>query len=76
MTTSYEYPRTGLYRSRSGMLFGVCKGIADYFDLSVFWTRVVVLTAFICTGFCPVGIAYILGALLMKPEPRWYRYPA
>jgi phage shock protein C len=73
MAYSYDYPRRGLYRSRSGLLFGVCKGIADYFDISVFWTRIIVVVTFILTGFCPVGIAYILGALLMKPEPRWYR---
>lgn len=73
MTHSYEYPRTGLYRSRSGLLFGVCKGVAEYFDISVFWMRAIVLVTFILTGFCPVGIAYIFGALLMKPEPRWYR---
>ncbi|GMU93776.1 MAG: hypothetical protein AMXMBFR4_28340 [Candidatus Hydrogenedentota bacterium] len=73
MAYSYGYSRTGLYRSRSGILFGVCKGIAEYFDISVFWTRVITLTAFVFTGFCPVGIAYILAALLMKPEPR-YRY--
>jgi phage shock protein C len=76
MAYGYEYSRTGLYRSRSGLLFGVCKGIADYFDLSVFWTRMIVFLTFVFTGFCPVGIAYILAALLMKSEPRWYRYPA
>lgn len=74
--TGYSYgpTRTGLYRSRSGILFGVCKGIADYFDMSVFWTRMIVFITFILTGFCPIGIAYILAALLMKPEPRYYRY--
>ena len=35
------YHRTGLYRSRDGMLAGVCRGIADYFDLSVFWLRAI-----------------------------------
>ena len=33
--------RTGPYRSRSGVFLGVIKGLADYFNLSVFWCRVV-----------------------------------
>lgn len=70
---TYGYGRTGLYRSRGGILFGVCKGLADYFDLSVFWTRVLVTVAFVMTGLWPVGVLYLLAALLMKPEPRfWY----
>ena len=36
--TSAERP-TGLYRSRDGMILGVCEGIADYLDFSLFWTR-------------------------------------
>lgn len=65
--------RTGLYRSRDGMICGVCKGIADHLDISVFWTRAIALGALICTGFFPIGAAYILAALLMKKEPyvRW-----
>ena len=73
MAYSYGYGRTGLYRSRDGVLFGVCRGLADYFDISVFWTRVIVLVSFVVSGFFPMGVAYLLGALLMKPEPR-YRY--
>jgi phage shock protein C len=64
--------RRGLYRSRHGILAGVCAGIAEHFDLSVFWTRVVVVVAFILTGFWPVGAAYIIAALMMKKEP-YYR---
>ncbi len=67
----YDYPRTGLYRSRDGILFGVCQGVAEYFDLSAFWLRVIVLVAFLCTGFFPVGVLYILAALVMKPRPRY-----
>lgn len=69
-----DYPgRRGLYRSRDGILAGVCAGLADYFDLSAFWTRIVVVVAFILTGFWPVGVAYIIAALMMKKEP-YYRY--
>jgi phage shock protein C len=69
MTLLSESSRGGLYRARDGMIFGVCKGIADYFGFSVFWTRAIVVVAFIFTGIWPVAILYILAALLMKPEP-------
>jgi len=63
----------GFYRSRNGILAGVCAGIAEHFDLSVFWTRVVVVIAFLVTGVWPVGIAYIIAAFMMKKDP-YYRY--
>jgi phage shock protein C len=62
-------PKRGLYRSRNGILLGVCRGMADYFDFSVSWIRVAVLILFIFTGFWPVVGLYILAALLMKSEP-------
>lgn len=61
--------RGGLYRSRSGTILGVCKGTAEYFDFSVFWTRAIALTLLFLTGFWPVTGLYFLAALLMKPEP-------
>ncbi|MBP1742726.1 MAG: pspC [Deltaproteobacteria bacterium] len=33
----------GLYRSRKGAILGVCRGIAEYFDFSVFWTRAIAI---------------------------------
>ena len=64
-------PITGrrLCRSRNGVIFGVCRGIADYFDFSVFWIRVIMIGIFIATGFFPIIVIYILAALLMKSEP-------
>lgn len=59
----------GIYRSRDGILFGVCKGIAAYFDFSLFWTRAIAIGLLILTGFWPVTGLYFLAALLMKPEP-------
>ncbi len=61
--------RRGLYRSREGAVFGVCKGIAEYLDVSVFWTRVLVVVAFFISGLWPTAVLYVVGALLMKPEP-------
>ena len=59
----------GLYRSRNGVIFGVCRGLADYFDFSVFWIRASAVILFIFTGFWPVVGIYLLAALLMKSEP-------
>jgi phage shock protein C len=59
----------GFYRSRNGIILGVCKGIGDYFDFSVFWARVITLVLLFLTGFWPVMILYFVAALLMKPEP-------
>ncbi len=59
----------GFYRARHGMLFGVCAGIAQRLDVSTFWTRVIVFVAFVFTGFWPVGAAYLVAALLLKPAP-------
>jgi phage shock protein C len=59
----------GLYRSRKGAILGVCRGIAEYFDFSVFWTRALVVLLLLLTGFWPITGLYFLAALLMKPEP-------
>ena len=61
--------RNGIYRSRSGMILGVCRGLAAHFDFSVFWTRVIALIFLIVVGFLPAIGLYLLAALLMKPEP-------
>ncbi|MCG8564427.1 MAG: envelope stress response membrane protein PspC [Desulfobacterales bacterium] len=60
---------TPLYRSRKGMIMGVCRGIADHLNLRVFWVRMVALGGFLFTGFWPVGILYIIAGLILRPEP-------
>lgn len=64
-----EDTRRGLYRSRNGIIFGVCRGVAEYFDFSVFWTRMITVVLLFITGFWPLVGIYIVAALLMKPEP-------
>ena len=68
MTRYSRMSRRGLYRSRNGVLLGVCRGVADYFDFSVFWIRATAVILFICTGFWPIVGVYILAALLMKSD--------
>jgi len=59
----------GLYRSRDGVILGVCRGVAAYFDFSVCWVRAITVLIFFFSGFWPLAGIYILAALLMKPEP-------
>ena len=65
----YSNDGRGLYRSRDGVLLGVCRGVADYFDLSVFWVRMAVVLIFLLSGFWPVLGVYLAAALLMKQSP-------
>jgi len=61
--------QSGIYRSRNGIIFGICQGLSEHFDFSAFWIRVVFIVLFFMSGFFPVVFLYILAALLMKPEP-------
>lgn len=61
--------RNGMYRSRDGVIFGVCKGIAEYFDFSIFWTRTVAILCLLLSGLWPTMAVYFVAALLMKPKP-------
>lgn len=69
MSQHYNRNHSGPYRSRNGLIFGVCQGLAEYFDFSTAGMRVIVVLAFLLTGFYPVGIAYVVAALVMKLEP-------
>lgn len=68
MTRYYE-KQSGIYRARNGVFLGACKGIAEYFDLSVFWLRLALVIVFIFSGFWPVIGVYLVAAFFMKPKP-------
>lgn len=57
-----------IYRSRNGLIFGVCRGISDHFDFSAFWIRTLALF-FLITSFGWAIVVYVIVALLMKLEP-------
>ncbi|MBW1865301.1 MAG: envelope stress response membrane protein PspC [Deltaproteobacteria bacterium] len=66
----FRYPHgRGLYRSRNGIILGVCRGLASFFDLKAFWIRVIVVIFFLASGVWPVLVLYFIASLLMKPEP-------
>ncbi|MBO7430594.1 MAG: PspC domain-containing protein [Spirochaetia bacterium] len=56
-----------LTKSRDKKLFGVCGGIAEYFDMDPTVVRIIWLLAVLCAG---TGVlAYLIAALLM-PDPQ------
>lgn len=61
--------RRGIYRSRQGAIFGVCRGLAEHFDFSVFWVRFLSVAVLVVSGLWPAMILYLLAALVMKPAP-------
>ena len=62
-----DYSRRGIYRSRHGAIFGVCRGVAEHFDFSVFWVRTIAVILLIFSGVGPALVVYLLAALIMKP---------
>ncbi len=61
--------RDGIYRSRNGVIFGVCRGLANHFDFSVLWARVIAVIFLLVSGFWPAIGLYLIATLLMKPAP-------
>ncbi|MEX2380862.1 MAG: PspC domain-containing protein [Opitutales bacterium] len=82
MSASYQPRSTGLRRSRNGILFGVCKGFANYMNLSTTGVRLVfllILFASFVFGlglFFPLILGYLIAALAMKPEPAYSYAPS
>jgi len=64
-----KFSREGIYRSRNGVIFGVCRGLAEHFDFSVFWARAIAVVFLVVSGFWPAIGLYLIASLLMKPAP-------
>ena len=64
-----KFSRGGIYRSRKGIIFGVCRGLAEHFDFSVFWTRAIAVVFLLVSGFWPAIGLYLIASLLIKPAP-------
>ena len=61
--------RDGMYRSRKGVIFGVCRGLAEHFDFSVIWARAIAIIFLLVSGFWPAIGLYLVATFLMKPAP-------
>lgn len=55
---------------QQGWVAGVCAGLADYFDWNVKLIRVLVVLAFMFSGFFPVGVVYLVLWYLMDEVER------
>jgi phage shock protein C len=64
------YTSRRLYRSRNGMLLGICQGIADWRDLPVFVVRLIFVVICLATAVAPCVIIYLLLGLIIPLEPR------
>ena len=64
------YTSRRLYRSRNGMLLGICQGIADWRDLPVFAVRLIFVIICLVTAVAPCVIIYLLLGLILPIEPR------
>ena len=58
-----------LYRSENKIIFGICGGVAEYFDIDVTLVRLGTVLTLILTGFFPVGLFYVLVLLIIPVRP-------
>lgn len=54
-----------LTKSNNKVFLGVCGGLADYFGIDPTIVRLIALVLLVLTGFFPVGLIYIVAALIM-----------
>ncbi|MDR2947277.1 MAG: PspC domain-containing protein [Candidatus Adiutrix sp.] len=60
----------GPFRSDDGVIFGVARGLAEYFGWPVGLTRLIMALATVFLFFWPTIILYLAAALLMSPAPK------
>lgn len=49
------------------IIFGVCGGISEYYNWDSAVVRIITIAAFLFSGFFPIGLLYLLAAVIM-PE--------
>lgn len=59
-----------LFRSENRILFGVCGGLAAYFDLDVTLLRLAFVFLLIFPGFFPFGLFYIIAAFVIPERQK------
>ena len=65
MTTPKPEPKTLHRSSKNKKLFGVCGGLAEYFDVDVTIIRLTWIVVTVLTGIIPGIIAYLIAAIVM-----------
>ncbi|MCF7953162.1 MAG: PspC domain-containing protein [Spirochaetales bacterium] len=71
MNHRYHRVRKKLFRSRDGVIWGVCRGLAEWMDVPVGAMRLIWLAVFVFSGFFPIVAVYAIAALLMPVEPAY-----
>lgn len=61
-------PRRFFRLRNDNMIAGLCAGLARYLDLDVSFLRLLAVAIFIVTGFLPIGLAYLLGWIIVPKE--------
>ena len=60
-----------LYRSRRDRIIcGVCRGLADYFEIDPVLMRIIVVLVTVFTGIVPGIVAYLILCAVVPEEPR------
>lgn len=59
----------GFYRSRKGLIFGVCQGLAQTRELPVWVIRLVLIVLMMLTAVVPFIIGYLIAGIIIPLEP-------
>ena len=51
------------------IIWGICAGLAQYFELDKTVVRIIVVLLLLFTGFFPVGLLYIIAYFIMPVDP-------
>lgn len=54
-----------LTKSKQRVFLGVCGGVAEYLHIDPTVIRLVAIVLLVLTGFFPIGLIYIVAALIM-----------
>lgn len=51
------------------IIWGICSGLAQYFELDKTVVRIIVVLLLLFTGFFPVGLLYIIAYFIIPVDP-------
>ncbi|WP_372519805.1 PspC domain-containing protein [Candidatus Ruminimicrobiellum ovillum] len=50
------------------IIFGICSGLAQYFEIDKTIVRIIMVLLLVFTGFFPVGLIYIIAYFIMPVD--------
>lgn len=73
MTRMTRNPTRRLYRNKeTGIIMGVCSGLAEFFDFEVWMVRVLAVVSLLFFTIA-TAVIYVLLGLLLRERPLSYR---